>query len=137
MPASRYGWDDLRIDFDDSGGTPQNMSAYIKSFNGLGVNAVLEECTPAGASWEVNDYAGSKNADEITIQGWYDDTAAVGPKVIFDAIGAGPRTFKVTYGSTKYSSVETYIKAYNDQPARKGITMFNVILRPTGAVSEN
>lgn len=132
-----YGYDDIRIDFDDALGSATNMTSYIKTFNGIEINMGVEEATPPGVAWEAQDFAGFKAIAEVTLEGWYDDTAATGPKVVFDAVGsATTRTLKVTWGGGKYSSVETFTKSYNEVINKKGITTFQVVLRPTGAVTE-
>ncbi len=55
--------------------------------------------------------------------------------MIFNALGA-TRTLKITWGSTKTTSVETIIVGY-DRIAQVGkLTEYEVTLRPTGAVTE-
>ena len=65
----------------------------------------------------------------------YDDTATTGPIVIFNAKGA-IRTYKQTYGSTKTRSVETIITDFNPDIKVKGVTMAEVKLQQTGAITE-
>lgn len=132
---SKYGSDDTRIDVDNSSGTLQNMTAYITEINGFAVEAVLEESTPFGVAWEESLYSGVKMVGDIEITGFYDDTASTGPDVIFNALG-DTRTVKITWGSTKTSSVEGIIKKYERIAKVKETTKYKVTFKPTGAVTE-
>lgn len=132
---ARAGWSDTGIAFDDSGGTPRTMTAYILLINGIDINAVLEDNTPMGAEWEAQVYAGHKSMADIVLEGLYDDTASVGPKVVFDAVG-DTRTFTITYRSGKTTSVETIITKYGEPKKTKATTRFKVTLRPTGTPTE-
>jgi hypothetical protein len=133
--VAKYGSDDTRIDVDNSGGTLQNMTAYITEVNGFGVEAVLEESTPFGVAWEESLYSGVKMVADIELTGFYDDTASTGPDVIFNALGE-TRTVKITWGSTKTSSVEAIIRKYERIAKVKETTKYKVTLKPTGAVTE-
>lgn len=132
---AKYGWDDLKIEFDNSSDTLQNMSAYITEINEVSVNAINEEATTVGSTWVAQLFSGMKSTDEVTLTGFYDDTASTGPDVIFNSVGDS-RTLKVTYGSTKTTSVETIIQNYKRIPAKEENTKFEVTLLPTGTVTE-
>jgi hypothetical protein len=133
---TRYGFGDLKIEFDDSGGVLRDMSQYVMSINGMDKEAILEEITAAGDDFE--QYAsGMTRVNVITITGLYDDTASTGPDVVFNAVGnATTRTLKFTWGGTKTTSVECIIKKYSRKPSRGELTKFEVELQPTGVVTE-
>ena len=138
---AKFGFDDLTVEFDNSSGALQNMSQYVDEVGGLDVEATLVESHTAGDSWAEMLFAGLKKASEVTLSGFYDDTATTGPNAIFNDIGceataSGTRTLKLTWGSTKTSSVETIIKNYRRRPAKGNLTRFEVALVPTGAVTE-
>ena len=135
---ARYGYPDLKIEFDNAAASLTDMSAYIMdtppSFDR---EAILEEITAAGDNDEAHAPVGLSKVAPITMGGAYDDTAATGPDVIFNAIGnTTTRTLTVTWGSTKTSSVECIIQNYRRIPSRGGLTKFEVVLQPTGAVTE-
>ncbi len=133
---ARYGYPDLKIEFDNSSDALQDMSQYIMdappSFDR---EQILEEITAAGDNDEAHAKVGLTKVAPITMGGAYDDAASTGPDVIFNAIG-DTRTLKITWGSSKTSSVECIIQNYVRTPARGELTKFEVTLQPTGAVTE-
>ncbi len=134
---AKYGPDDLVIDFDDSGGTPVAMTAYIREISGVKVSAILTDSHSFGDTWHESLAVGVSKVDDITLKGFYDDTASTGPNVIFNAVGnTTTRTLKVTWGSTKTTTVETIIISYERLGKLDDLTAFEVVLRPTGAVTE-
>lgn len=134
---AKYTADDIVIEFDNAGGSLVDMSNYVMECNGINLEAILEESHALGDAWVEQLFAGLKRVGDITLSGMYDDTATTGPDVIFNSIGnTTSRTLKITWGSTKTTSVETIIKSYNRIPARGTITKFEVVLVATGAVTE-
>ena len=137
---AKYGAANTKIEFDLVGGTPQDMSTYITEINGIDIEAITEDSTPFGSAWQQALATGNFKMADVELGGYYDDAATTGPDVVFNVLAVGPaavtRTLKVTYGSTKCTSVEVLIVKYTRLPARNGITKFKVLLRPTGAVTE-
>ncbi|KKL77809.1 hypothetical protein LCGC14_2031160 [marine sediment metagenome] len=132
----RYGYPDLKVEFDDAAAALIDMSQYIMdtppSFDR---EQIIEEITAAGDSDEAHAKVGLTKVAPITMGGAFDDTATTGPDVIFNSIG-DTRTLKITWGSTKTSEVECIITNYVRTPARGELTKFTVTLQPTGAVTE-
>ena len=137
---AKYGAANTKVEFDLVGGTLQDMSPYVTSINGVDIEAITEESTPFTQAWAQALATGNFKMADVELEGYYDDTATTGPDVVFNVLASGPaavtRTLKVTYGSTKCTSVETLIVKYVRAPARNSITKFKVTLRPTGAVTE-
>lgn len=131
-----YGFHNLKIEVDNSGGSPVDLSQYITSIGTIDKEAVSEESHTAGDSWVEHLFVGLSRMADVTLGGFYDDTASTGPDAVLNAIGA-TRTLTVTYGSTKTTSVEALIANYRRSPARGELTKFEAVLRPTGAVTEN
>ncbi len=133
---TRYGYPDLKIEFDNSSDALQDMSQYVMdtppSFDR---EAILEEITAAGDADEAHAKVGLNKVNTLDLGGAFDDQASTGPDVIFNAIG-DTRTLKITWGGTKMSSVECVIKNYVRNAARGELTKFVVTLQPTGAVTE-
>lgn len=111
------------------------MSAHILSVSGFVVEALLEDGTVFGATWVEQAATGNKQSPDITMTGFYDDTASTGPNAVFNDVGA-TRTWKATWGGTNTSSVETIIKSYARNPVTKTLTKYTVVVTPTGAVTE-
>jgi hypothetical protein len=133
---TRYGNPDLKIEFDNSSDALQDMSQYVMdtppSFDR---EAILEDITASGDSDEAHAKVGLNKVNTLDLGGAFDDTAATGPDVIFNAIG-DTRTLKITWGGTKTSEVECIIKNYVRNAVRGELTKFVVTLQPTGAVTE-
>ncbi len=133
---TRYGYPDLKVEFDNDADALQDMSQYVMdtppSFNR---EAIIEEVTPAGAADEAHAKVGLNKVNTLYLGGAFDDQASTGPDVIFNAIG-DTRTLKITWGSTKTSQVECIIKNYVRNAVRGELTKFVVTLQPTGAVTE-
>lgn len=132
-----YSSKDLVIEFDNSGGTLQNMSQYVREINGVDVNAILQESHSFGDAWFEFLATGLKKMEKVTLKGFYDDTATTGPDAIFNAPGnTTTRTLKLTWGGTKTTAVETIIESYRRIPTLNNITVFETVVQPTGAVTE-
>ena len=132
----------LIVEFDNAAGSLVNMSTYVLTLNGVKTNVDLEETHSFGDSWVERTGKGTKRIDDITLSGIYDDTITTGPEVIFNDVGnvgttaGAPRTLKITWGGTKTTSFETYIKSFKKNPTREEMTKFEVVLSPTGTVTE-
>ncbi len=135
LGMAKFGFGDLKIEVDNSGGSPTDMSTFIKTVNGFSIEALLEEITSAGDADERWAKVGVSRASEIVFGGDFDDEAATGPDAIFNSLG-DTRTVKFTYGGTKTSEVEAIIKRYDRSPTKGELTNFEVALQPTGAVTE-
>lgn len=134
------GWDDLVVMFDDSAGTPVNITAYIDVESAMDISAKLQDWKPKGSIWPAPKDSGAREIAPITLEGLYDDTATTGPDVLFWNAGAAlgsTRTYKETWISTpKSTQVEVVIEKYVRTPQPDGLTRFAVTLRPTGAPTE-
>jgi hypothetical protein len=134
---AKYGSNSLKVEFDNAGGSLVDMSDYCLEINGIDIEAMLEESHGFSDSYVEQLFTGLKKVADVTIKGFYDDTATTGPDVIFNAVGnTTSRTLKLTWGSTKTTSVETVIKNYRRQPTRGQLTKFECVLAATGAVTE-
>ncbi len=137
---AKYGSPSIAIAFDNSGGTPVTISQDVLDINGIEIETLLEESQTFGDSWFESLSVGIRKLADVTIGGFYDDTASTGPNVLFNDLANGPsattRTLTVTWGGAKTTSVETLIMKYSRMPKRNGITRYTVVLRPTGAVTE-
>ena len=132
---AKYDSSNFKIEFDDSTGALQNMSSYITDADPMEKEIYVEEDTPFYTANETSSSTGVSKVNDISLKGEYDDTATVGPHVIFSAIGS-TRTLRYIWGGGRATSVETIIKAYNRIPNVKKLTGFEVKLRPTGPISE-
>jgi hypothetical protein len=138
---AKYGPSSIVIEYDNSGGTLTNISQYVLEINDVSVENILEETHSFGDSWEESLPIGVGKVAEVTLTGLYDDTASTGPDALFaNRVPEGPgtttRTLKITWGSTKTTSVETQLASYVRTADRGALTRWSATLQPTGAVTE-
>lgn len=132
-----YGFDDLDVKIDSTeGGTLASVKAYVFEISGLEIEAVTEESHTIGDSWAEALYTGLRKANEVTMKGFYDDTATTGPDAMLNAVGQ-TRSFQFTWGGSKTSAFESIITKYKRIPARGELTKFECSIQPTGEVTEN
>lgn len=132
---AKYGSNAVTVKIDNSSGTLTDITAYVTSINGFDIEAITQETTVFGDTWQENAYVGVKKVNSIQIKGFYDDTATTGPDAILNSLG-DTRTFQLTYGNSKSSSVEAIIAKYVRTPTVSKLTEFECDLTPTGAVTE-
>ena len=139
MAAGKHGSQDVVVAFDDSGGNVQTMTPYITEINGLDIEAITEESTAFGDTWMKNLAVGVSKGADVSLGGYYDDTATTGPDAIFNALPAGPatatRTLTITFATDKTFSCEVIIVKYTRTLAFNALTKFTVLLRPSGTIT--
>lgn len=126
--------------FDNSGGTP--VAVEVLSINGVNIKAACADMTPNGVAYARKLFGGLLEMDDLVLELVYDDTASTGTDALFNDPGckntaAGTRTFKITYGGTKYTSVETIIAEYDRKPVKGAVHTQSVTLAATGTITEN
>lgn len=135
---AKYGPDDVVVEFDNAGGTLVDITQYVLSIGGIKKGAVLEDSRTFGDAWgEVLD-TGVRTLQPIQIGMFYDDVATVGPNALFGGNSDLGRTgtLKVTYGSTKTTSVEAVITDVERLLDRGALHKMNVLVTPTGQPTE-
>jgi hypothetical protein len=80
---ANYGPASLKIEYDNSGGSPVDITAYVLSINSIDVEQVLEEVRPFGASWDTFLPIGIGKVAPVELSGLFDDTAVSGPDALF------------------------------------------------------
>lgn len=127
---AKYGSADLTISADVN-----DMSDYVDTVNDVMIEALLQEGTAFGDSWVEQLSTGIKRGSPVTMEGFFDDTAATGPDVTFNALGT-TLAMILTWGSTKTSTFSAIVTNYGRKPMRGELTRFTVTLLPVGAVVE-
>ena len=134
---AKYGFDDFILTLDQAGGTtPTALTSYITAINGVEIERIMEEITPAGAAWESWAAVGLGKCGAIEISGKYDDTATVGPDAMLLGGADVIRTLLITWGGAKTTSCEVYISKYVRSPKKGELTAFSATLQPTGTITE-
>jgi len=118
----------ISIMYDNSAGTPIEMKGFITEFNGIPINAMIEETHTFGDQWVERTYAGVKDIGEVSFKGFFDDVTN-GPDAVFNRVGNSTNgTLTITWGGSKTTSFETTIKSYNRIPGRGQLTKFEVVI---------
>lgn len=131
-----YGPDDVVVRYDNSSGSLVDMTQHVISIDGLDIEALFDDQARSfGDVWSDQQPIGVKQWQPVTIEGLYDDTATTGPDAIFNSVGS-IRTLELTYGGTKKTTVETYIKNYRRLPNIDRLTHYQVVIQPFGAPTE-
>lgn len=137
---AKYGSNSVTVNYDNSGGTPVDMSQHTLDINGVEIEAILEETHSFGDSWFESLAVGLRKMADVVLGGFYDDAASTGPDVVYNAVVSGPtsatRTLQIIYGASKSTSVETLNMKYGRKLARGVLHKYEVTLRPTGTVTE-
>ena len=137
---AKYGPNSLTVNYDNSSGTPVDMTQYVLTINDVQVEAIMEESHSFGDSWFESLATGIRRVNPVEMSGFYDDTATTGPDAIWNAVASGPsvtlRTLQVVWGASKSISVETLIAMYGRQATRNVLTKYSVRLQPSGAATE-
>jgi len=135
---AKYRGSDTIIEYDNVGGTLVDISQHVLSISNPAVEAAFEESHTFGDAWKEQLPAGLKMVPDITISGHYDDTVSTGPDALmgYAVVGATTtRTLKITFGSTKTFTVETFLKKYEPGPKRGGLTSYTATLTATGTAT--
>ena len=138
---AKRGSNEVVVEYDNAGGTLVDITQHVLELSSLDVEIVLEDSHSFGDSWAEALAVGLRKLADVTIMGFYDDAASPAPDALFQGnIPTGPastsKTLKITFGGTKTLSVETFIAKYRRIPKRGEITKYEVVLRPTGTVTE-
>ena len=133
---------DIIITLDDAGGDARIITPYVLTINDVDIESLMEETHPFGVSWEESLPIGIGRMAPIELGGLWDDTAVLGPDVMFS--GAAPqtpattqRTLEITWYTGKTTAVECYVTSYKRTADRNGLTKWSATLQPTGTVQED
>jgi len=137
---AKFGSPSVTINFDDTGGTPRDVTQYVTAINGIEVEAMTEATTAFGDSWGEHTGTGMHNVPDIVVDGFHDDTATSGPHVVFRVVDSSPsastRTLAVAHGGTNgTATVECRCVKYQVMAKIGELTKFKATLRPTGSLA--
>jgi hypothetical protein len=112
---------------DDSSGTPRIITPYVQSIGGLKIEQITQQTNPFGATTEAITPVGLSKSITIPISGFFDDTATVGPHVVFgttsSTVAAVTRTLVVVTGGGTFT-IEGHIPAYEVMPKNGNLTEY-------------
>ena len=121
----------------DTGGTLRTLTPYIRSIGNVSIEGIIQEATVFGATWATFVSTAIKKMSPLTLGGFYDTTADVGPDVLFAGHEGETRTECVlTYGGSKTTTFDAIIQKYERLPKLGAMTEYQVTIQPTGTVTE-
>jgi len=127
---AKYGSDVVKVEVKDGvegAGSYVEVQTDLLDFPGLEKIAESEESHGFGNDWAEVVATGFHRVADITLRGYYDDTASTGTHALFNRIGS--RTdVKITWDGTKTTETLMLIKSYNRLPERGMLTKFSVVL---------
>lgn len=129
---AKYGSGSVTVTMDDSGGTPRVITPYVNTIGGLKIETITQEINPFGGTAEKPNSVGVYKSQTIPVGGFCDDTATVGPHVVFGTIsstvGASSRTLVVGTGGGTYT-VECIVTGYEVMPKVGALTEYVATLQ--------
>lgn len=129
---AKYGSASVTVTMDDSGGTPRAVTPYVQTMGGLKIETITQDTNPFGGSAEKPTSVGVYKSITIPITGFFDDTATVGPHVVFGTISstvaAASRTLVVATGGGTYT-VECIVTGYEVMPKNGALTEYAATLQ--------
>lgn len=81
---AKYGSSVVTVTLDDApGGTPRIITPYVNTIGEIGIELLTQQTMPFGSAFETHTPTGIEKTPDIALTGFFDDTATVGPKVMF------------------------------------------------------
>ncbi len=134
MAAGKHGSSEITISYDDGpGGTLRVVTPYVTTFGGIKITSNMQTSTVFGAAIETMLPTGMSKLEQITVHGFFDDTATVGPHIVFLAPDTSPqastRSLVVVIGNSKTWSSEGYLVSYNVLGKVGTLTEYEAVLQ--------
>ena len=134
-----YGSGSVTITYDDGpGGTGRAITPYVREIGGMKIEAIQQRTEAFADLWEEYTPTGMKKVPAVSIKGMFDDTATVGPHVVFQSPDDGPtdstRTLVVAFGGGTFT-VETRLVSYEVLGKNGNLTEYEAMVQPTGSAA--
>ena len=134
-----YGSGSVTITYDDGpGGTGRAITPYVREIGGMKIEAIQQRTEAFADLWEEYTPTGMKKVPNVSIKGMFDDTATVGPHVVFASPDDGPtdstRTLVVAFGGGTFT-VETRLVSYEAMGKNGNLTEYEAVVQPTGSAA--
>ncbi len=118
MAAGKHGSSEITIAYDDGpGGTPRTITSFVLTMGAIKLTSSMQANTPYGATVEGMLPTGVSKIDQVTLHGYWDDTATTGPHVVFIAPDTSPqsstRTLAIVFGNSRTWTSEGFLVSYS------------------------
>jgi hypothetical protein len=133
MPAGKHGSAEITVSYDDApGGSLRLITSYVLTMGGIKITSTMQVSTAFGDTIEKKLPTGVSKIDPVQLYGFWDDTAVVGPHVVFLAPDTSPqastRSLAIVFGNGKTWSSEGYLESYEVVGKAGALTEFNAVL---------
>lgn len=134
MPAGKHGSAEITVSYDDApGGSLRVITAFVLTMGGVKLTSNMQANTPFGATFEAMLPTGVSKIDQITLGGFWDDTATTGPHAVFIAPDTSPqaatRTLQIVFGNARTWTSEGYLVSYEVLGKANALTEFSSVLQ--------
>ena len=137
---AKYGSDEVYVSISDGTiavpGTHRDISADVLEISPLDKEAIAEEGHGFGEAWVRNVATGLKKIADITLKGFYDDTASTGTHALLNREGTTTEVY-IGFGGAKSLTIPVLIKNYRRGPSRGELTKFEATLVAAGEPEED
>jgi hypothetical protein len=132
MGAGKHGSSEITVTYDDAGGVARIITSFVLTMGGIKITSNMQASTAYGDSIEKKLPTGMSKIDPITMHGFHDDTATLGPHVVFLTPDTSPqattRTLAIVVGNGKTWTSEGYLESYEVLGKTGALTEFTAVL---------
>jgi len=124
---------------DSPGGSVRIITPYVTSIGGIAIESITQQTNPFGVSNEEHTPIGITKVSDIPISGFFDDTALVGPHVVFQIAAADiapasvGRVLVITAATAKTFTITVHLVKYEVLLKKDGLTEYQAIVRQKSA----
>lgn len=137
---AKHSPSEVTVTIDDApGGTPRIITPYVTTIGNLSLEVITEQTNPFGATSEEHTPVGITRTDDVVIGGFFDDTALVGPHVVFQIAAADKapasvgRTLAIVAATGKTFTVTVHLVKYEVILNKDGLTQYQATVRQKSA----
>jgi len=137
---AKHSPSEVTISIEDSpGGTSRDITPYVTTIGALSIESITEQTNPFGVSSEEHTPIGIDKTADIPIGGYFDDTATVGPHVVFQIAAADKspssvgRELIIVAATGKTFTVTVHLVKYDVILARDALTQYQALVRQKSA----
>lgn len=133
---AKHSPSEVTVTIDDApGGTPRVITPYVTTIGGLSIESITQQTNPFGVSNESHTPVGITKVADVQIGGFFDDTALVGPHVVFQIAAADispasvGRVLAILAATGKTFTITVHLVKYEVLLKKDGLTEYQATVR--------
>jgi hypothetical protein len=130
---SVFGSKDLIIEVTDASAVYHDISVHVRTVSGIDVENMTQEVHGFGDTWVKNLWTGMSKVNDITLEGFYNDTTDT-PAMLY-ARGA-LRSIRFTWGGGKTTTTDVIMSKFSRDPKLGELTHYKMTLKPASDLAE-